>query len=165
MKFGRPHHLLLSIGSVSGALLSFGYYLEFVEGLSPCLLCIMQRYCYFFLFFFAVAGLVLIKSRSSQIVISLVLTLFSSLGIALASRQIWLQRFSTQEALECIPSLNFLLETLPWNQIVYKIYLGGTDCAKVDWIFLGGSIADWSAAWFALLLLASIALSLRREKF
>ena len=165
MKFGRPHHLLLSIGSISGALLSFGYYLEFAEGLSPCLLCIMQRYCYFFLIFFAAAGLVLIKSRASQLVISLVLTLFSSLGIVLASRQIWLQRFSTQESLECIPSLNFLIETLPWDQIFYKIYLGGTDCAKVDWVFLGGSIADWSAAWFALLLLASVTLSLRREDF
>ena len=104
-------------------------------------------------------------SEASQLVISLVLTLFSSLGIVLASRQIWLQRFSTQESLECIPSLNFLIETLPWNQIVYKIYLGGTDCAKVDWVFLGGSIADWSAAWFALLLLASVTLSLRREDF
>ena len=86
-------------------------------------------------------------------------------GDALASFIRMIQAAIPQETLECIPSLNFLLETLPWNQIVYKIYLGGTDCAKVDWIFLGGSIADWSAAWFALLLLASIALSLRREKF
>ena len=165
MIYARPNHLLLSIGSVSGALLSFGYYLEFVDGLSPCLLCIMQRYCYFFLVFFAIAGLALIKSRSSQLVIGLVLTLFSSLGIVFASRQIWLQRFSTQETLECIPSLNFLLEALPWSQVVYKIYLGGTDCAKIDWVFLGGSIADWSAAWFVLLLLASVTLCLRRKKF
>ena len=164
MTFGRPHHFLLAIGIVSGALLSFGYYLEFVEGLSPCLLCTMQRYCYLSLIIFSAAGIALIKSKSSQLVISLILTLFSCLGIVLASRQIWLQRFSNLETLECIPSLNFLLETLPWNQIFYKIYLGGTDCAKVDWVFLGRSIADWSATWFVLLLLASIALFLRREK-
>ena len=165
MTFGRPHHFLQAICGVSGALLAFGYYLEFVEGLSPCLLCSMQRYCYFLLIFFAAAGLVLKRSKSSQLIINLTLTLISCLGIVLASRQIWLQRFSTQEALECIPSLNFLFETLPLNEIIYKIYLGGTDCAKVDWLFLGGSIADWSAAWFVLLLLASVRLLLGRERF
>ena len=38
--------LLLAIGVVFIAMLGFGYYLQEVQGLTPCPMCIVQRYCY-----------------------------------------------------------------------------------------------------------------------
>jgi len=61
---------------------------------------------------------------------------------------VWLQRFASSESLECIPSLEFLLANLPLRETIYKLYLGGTDCANIEWTFLSGSIADWSALFF-----------------
>ena len=165
MTFRYFPFFLMAIGGTAGALLSFGYYLEIVKDLSPCLLCILQRYCYCGLIFFAATGLALKRFRTCRLITALLLTVISSLGLVLASRQVWLQRFSNQEALECLPSFDFLIQTLPWSQIIYKIYLGSSDCAEINWLFLGGSIAEWSTFCFLILLFAcaSLSFNLRRS--
>ena len=38
--------LLLAMGLVFVAMLGFGYYLQEFRGLTPCPMCIVQRYCY-----------------------------------------------------------------------------------------------------------------------
>ncbi|MEI2718899.1 MAG: disulfide bond formation protein B [Gemmatimonadales bacterium] len=46
------------------------------------------------------------------------------------------------------------------------IFKGSGDCTKIDWTFLGGSIANWSFVWFcavALVLLALVAQRMRRN--
>jgi disulfide bond formation protein DsbB len=53
-----------------------------------------------------------------------------------------------------------MIETFPLQRAIPMIFKGSGDCTKVDWTFLGGSIANWSFLWFvffamvALLLLA-----------
>jgi disulfide bond formation protein DsbB len=38
------------------------------------------------------------------------------------------------------------------------IFKGGGDCTKIDWTFLGGSIANWSFLCFSAIVLLSLAL-------
>jgi disulfide bond formation protein DsbB len=50
-----------------------------------------------------------------------------------------------------------MIETFPLKQAIPMIFKGSGDCAKVDWTFLGGSIANWSfvcLAFWALMALA-----------
>ena len=148
MKFDSSRFFFATVALIVISLLSFGYYLEHALGLSPCPLCVLQRYCYYGILTSALIGLSTFNFRSLLFLSNLFLMGFSALGITLAGRQVWLQRFSSKESMECIPSFDFLVNNLPLDQIIYKIYSGGTDCANVDWVFLGGSIADWSTLCF-----------------
>ena len=53
-----------------------------------------------------------------------------------------------------------MIETFPLQRAIPMIFKGGGDCTKVDWTFLGASIANWSFLCFvaiaatALLILA-----------
>jgi disulfide bond formation protein DsbB len=42
------------------------------------------------------------------------------------------------------------------------IFRGSGDCSKVDWTFLGGSIANWSFVWFVLFGVVAIVLGARQ---
>jgi len=37
-----------------------------------------------------------------------------------------------------------MIESFPLSRAIPLIFKGSGDCSKVDWTFLGGSIANWS---------------------
>jgi disulfide bond formation protein DsbB len=41
-----------------------------------------------------------------------------------------------------------MIETFPLKRAVPMIFRGSGDCTKIDWTFLGGSIANWSFVAF-----------------
>jgi hypothetical protein len=58
-----------------------------------------------------------------------------------------------------------MIETFPLQRAIPMIFKGGGDCTKVDWTFLGGSIANWSFVAFlglGLLALATVVRVLRK---
>lgn len=138
----------LLIAATCAALLAYGYYLQFATGLEPCPLCIFQRLAYF-----GVGGLAAIAAahgaryRGALIYCNL-LILASLVGAGLAGRQVWLQHLPADQVPECGPGLEFLMEMYPLFETVRTVLRGSGDCAKVDWTFLGLSIAEWSLACF-----------------
>jgi disulfide bond formation protein DsbB len=54
-----------------------------------------------------------------------------------------------------------MIETFPLQRAIPMIFKGGGDCSKVDWTFLGGSIANWSFVAFVGLGLVALATVLR----
>ncbi len=57
---------------------------------------------------------------------------------------------------ECGPGLSYMLDYFPLFDVV-KLMLSGTgDCAKIDWIFLGFSIPQWTLLAFLMLATVSI---------
>jgi disulfide bond formation protein DsbB len=54
-----------------------------------------------------------------------------------------------------------MLENLPLAGTIQRLFTGTGQCAVVDWQFLGLSIAEWSAIWFALLLIGALWLAIR----
>ena len=44
------------------------------------------------------------------------------------------------------------------------IFRGSGDCTAIDWTFLGGSIANWSFAWFTVFGLLMLVLLVRALK-
>jgi disulfide bond formation protein DsbB len=49
-----------------------------------------------------------------------------------------------------------MIETFPLQNLVPMILKGSGDCTKIDWTFLGGSIANWSFVCFCGLALVGI---------
>jgi disulfide bond formation protein DsbB len=132
------------------ALLGYGYYLQHLQGLEPCPLCLVQRG-----FFYAVGLVCLVAALHAPQRIGI--TLYGALGALLAcggaataGRQVWLQSLPADKVPQCGPDLFFMLENLPLSRTLEKLVQGSGECAAVDWKFLGLSIAGWSLVWFAI---------------
>ncbi|HYL22932.1 MAG TPA: disulfide bond formation protein B [Burkholderiales bacterium] len=149
--------------AVCAALLGYGYYLQYVHGLEPCPLCMIQR-----AFFYVVMVLFMIAAlqgpgRIGTAVYSTLVVLFALGGAATAGRQVWLQHLPADKVPQCGPDLFFMLENFPLSRTLAKVFYGSGECAAVDWKFLGLSIAGWALVWFSALALYALWLALRRS--
>ena len=130
------------------ALLGFGYFLQYVRGLDPCPLCLVQRG-----FFYAVGLVCLIAALHGRWrgFYGTLACVFALGGAATATRQVWLQHLPSDKVPACGPDLFFMLENFPLARTLEKLFYGRGECATVDWKFLGLSIAGWSLVWFVIL--------------
>ena len=150
---------LLALGCVG--LLGFGMYLQHVVGLEPCPMCIVQRYAMTLIGILALLGLVL-RSLLGQRVLAAVAVLLAAGGAFVAARQTWLQWYPPEVA-SCGRDFYGMIESFPLQRAIPLIFRGSGDCSKVDWTFLGGSIANWSfvafvgmAIWMLLVLFTKL---------
>lgn len=150
---------LLAICVGCFGLLAFGIYLQEVVGLVPCPMCIVQRYA--LIVTGVLAGLsALGQGRGGQIAGSLLLVLSAGFGAFVAARQSWLQWYPP-EVVSCGRDFYGMIENFPLQRAIPMIFKGGGDCTKVDWTFLGGSIANWSFLCFCAIVLVSLWLAAR----
>jgi disulfide bond formation protein DsbB len=54
-----------------------------------------------------------------------------------------------------------MIENFPLQRAVPMIFKGSGDCTKIDWVFLGGSIANWSFVVFCGILVLMLLLRWR----
>ena len=127
-------------------MLAFGLYLQHVEGLNPCPMCIVQRYALVGVTVLALVGWRL-KRPVGFMVVGFWVALMSGFGAFVAARQSWLQWYPP-EVVTCGRDFYGMVENFPINRVVPMIFKGSGDCTKVDWTFLGGSIANWSFVCF-----------------
>ena len=146
--------------AVCAGLLAFAYYLQYVQHLEPCPLCYAQRW--FFYAMLTVFVIAAIHGRGALIYGCLV-TLFAAGGLAAAIRQVWLQHLPADKVPQCGPDLIFMLKNFPLGETLSNLVQGSGECAKVDWTFLGLSIAEWSLGWFVLLAAYALWLGFRRR--
>lgn len=148
MLFGlntRQVLLVICLGSVG--LLAYGLYLQHVVGLEPCPMCIVQRYA-LVLVALAAGITAAVAARTAHLVGAALLLLAAGFGGFVAARQSWLQWYPP-EVVSCGRDFYGMIETFPLQRAIPMIFKGGGDCSKVDWTFLGGSIANWSFLCFA----------------
>lgn len=141
-----PRRTLALIAAACVALLAFGMYLQHVQGLEPCPMCIVQRYA---LVLVAVsAGLASLRGSKGWWMSFGVLALAASgFGAFVAARQTWLQWYPPEFA-SCGRDFYGMIENYPVSRAIPMIFRGSGDCTAVDWTFLGGSIANWSFVCF-----------------
>ncbi len=129
------------------ALLAYGLYLQHFDGLEPCPMCIVQRYALVLTALiagFAAAA----RGKKIHTLGAVLLLVTAAFGAFVAARQSWLQWYPPEVA-SCGRDLYGMIETFPLQRVIPMIFKGGGDCTKVDWTFLGGSIANWSFLCFA----------------
>ena len=157
-----PRRVLAALALICVGMLAFGVYLQQVVGLEPCPMCIVQRYCDFLLLFFALLGAVVAK-RAVLLFSGLMVLLWSAAGAFVAARQSWLQ-WHPPEVVSCGRDFYGMIENFPLQRALPLIFKGSGDCTKVDWTFLGGSIANWSFLWFCFAAVLSFLLLLRQAR-
>ncbi|HTN34995.1 MAG TPA: disulfide bond formation protein B [Marinobacter sp.] len=149
---------------VCASLLGVAFYMEHVMGLEPCPLCWLQR------FGFMGAGLVSLlaalqgPSGFGIRIYGFFLILTAGAGLGVAGRQLWLQSLPADQVPACGPSVEYMLEVLPFLEVLSTALKGTGDCAKVVWRFLGLSIPGWTAVAFSALIIVGLVLLFRRPR-
>lgn len=153
MPSNRQIFLILFLGCLG--LMSFGYYLEHVENLEPCPLCMTQR------LFFVLSGLLGLlaflhnPSATGMRVYAALVGIASISGAGFASRQLWLQSLPEDQVPACGPGLEYMFDALPFMEAFELLLKGDGNCAEVVWDLFGISIPGWSLiAFIGILMLA-----------
>ena len=137
-------------------LLIFGLYLEHVQGLEACPLCIFQRIAYTAIIFIALIGAIHNPRNLLQNIYKLLMVISAITGAAIAGRQIWLQHLPPELVPECGPGLDYMFNVFPFGEALKMIFTGSGECAEVKWRFIGLSIAEWSLIMFIGIFIATI---------
>jgi len=155
------------IGNLIGFLacagmLAFGYFLQFVVGLEPCPLCIIQR------LFLAAVGIAFLVAaihhparRAGAGIYAGAITLFAAGGVAVAGRHVWLQHVPVEQRPACGPALDYLLSAFGPIEGLRRVLRGSGECGVVDWTLLSFSIPEWTLAAFLAFMAWSVVLAMR----
>ena len=148
----------LSVATISVAL-----YLQIALNWFPCPLCIVQRYA-----LIAVIVLSLVGAMGGSVMRTLLMSwavvIAAGFGAFVAARQSWLQWYPP-EVVSCGRDFYGMVENFPMQRLIPMIFKGSGDCTKVDWTFLGGTIANWSFVAFSCIVLLMLAIRLREGWF
>lgn len=149
---------------VCTALLGVAFYMEHVMGLEPCPLCWLQRFGFMGAGLVSLLALLQGPTGVGIRIYGFLLALTAGAGLSVAGRQLWLQSLPADQVPACGPSVDYMLEVLPWFDVLSTALRGTGDCAKVVWQFMGLSIPGWTAVFFTVLVVTGLVLLFRQPK-
>ena len=144
--------LLNFAGALACALLlGYAYYLQFVQHLEPCPLCIFQRVAVFALgCVFLLAAIHQPRTTGARVYAVLIM-LCALAGIGVAARHIYIQGLPPGSVPSCGATLDYMFEVFPVTEVIRKVLTGSGECATINWSFLGLSMPWWVLIWCAVL--------------
>ena len=157
----RPRLPFFLLALVGTGLLGFGLYLQHIDGLEPCPMCIMQRYVFALAVLVALIAGVHASHGASRRAYGALLGLLALTGAGIAARQSWMQIYPPDVS-TCGPGLEYMMDSFPLAEVLPMVFQGAGDCTAIDWTFLGLSIANWSLLSFVCVLLFSLHVLFRR---
>ena len=162
--FVRGRAIFALVFVVCAGLLGVAFYMEHVMGLEPCPLCWLQRFGFMGVGLVSFVAALHGPGQFGLRVYGLLLAVTAGAGLGVAGRQLWLQSLPADQVPACGPSVDYMLEVLPWAEVLSTALRGTGDCAVVVWRFLGLSIPGWTAVFFALLVIVGLGMLLHRGK-
>lgn len=156
MKFIKP--ALLSIALIAISLLGVGLYLQFVREMSPCPLCILQRYAFVAVAFFCLIAAALPKT-ATRLAASLA-ALSAITGAVIAGWHLWVK---AHPAVSCgIDPLETSLNKIFTAKLMPFLFQADGFCTTEYDPILGLSIPQWSLIWFAIFAVVLVSVVVRR---
>ena len=130
---------------ICGLLLAGALFFEFVMGLAPCPLCMMQR------LWFALAGIItylgLLHNPRWGIYATLTI-IAAAVGAYFSVRHLWLQSLPEDQVPACGPPLQYMLEAFSVSDVLIEMTRGSGDCAKTTWSLFGITLPGWALLGF-----------------
>ena len=155
----RKIDFLIFIACIS--LLGVAFYMQYIMGLSPCYLCVTQR------FFIAIIGLfsllAFIHNRGPRIYGSMI-ALSAIIGGYFASKQLWLQSLPPEKIPACGPPADYLFDTFNFGEAIKILIQGDGNCAAIQWTFISLSIPGWTLICFIAIATLSVLKIIRNNK-
>lgn len=131
-----------------GLLLAAGAYMQFVEDLEPCPLCISQRLAILatgVIFLFAALHNRGYKAYAIGAAVS------ALIGASISARHVWLQHLPPEQVPECSPGLEYVFKHFPLTETVKLMLTGTGECSQIEGVFLGLTIPGWTLIAFLML--------------
>lgn len=157
----RLVYLLIAV--LCALAMAYALYAQHVLGLEPCPLCIFQRVGVIavgVLAMLAAIGNVRGKlAKCSSVLISLA----AVAGGSVSGWQVYLQHLPPEEVPACGPGLDFMMETLPFQQVLQRVFKGSGECAVIDWTFMGQSMPFWVGVFMLGMVLLSLWNGFRKD--
>jgi protein dithiol:quinone oxidoreductase len=155
---------LLGFAACAGGML-FVLYLQHFQNLEPCPMCVFQRVAMVAAGLVFLVGAVHAPRGRARGVYAVLAALMAGAGAGVAGRHVWLQSLPPDQVPACGPTLDYLMDILPFTEVVTTILRGDGNCAVIDWSFLGLSLPGWAlVAFIALALLALAAPFIARKE-
>ncbi|WP_373796950.1 disulfide bond formation protein B [Neisseria dentiae] len=140
--------VLLSVCTAIGS-----FYSQYVMGLNPCVLCILQRLSVLAVGITALlAALCRQKSRAGRMFGALLVSVPAVYGAGVAVYQMYIQSLPPGTAPACGAPWTFRLRDWPLFDLYEPVIRGFGDCAVPDY-FLGVPLPVWSVLYFGFVLL------------
>jgi disulfide bond formation protein DsbB len=136
---------------VCAGLLGVGYYLQFIVGLEPCPLCILQRIAIFATGVIFLVACLHGPAWTGARIYGALTAIAALIGFSISARHVWLQHTPESERPSCGPGLDYLFGNFGPFDALRKVLRGSGECGKVDWTFQGFSIPELTLVAFALL--------------
>ena len=137
---------------ISVLLIVYVLYTQYVLGLEPCPLCILQRVAVIALgVSFLLLALRPPLRKQSKLLTSLFLVMISSAGVGIAARHVWLQNLPPDKVPGCGPGLDFMMANFPLSEVLEMVFSGSGEWAEISWSFAFLSMPAWVLIWLIVL--------------
>ncbi len=143
-------------------LMGWAFWLQYGEGLEPCPLCMFQRVAVVVIGVVFLVALIHNPLRFGAAVYAGLILLAAGTGAVLASRQVWLQSLPKDQVPACGMGISYMMDTMPFLDVITRVFAGSGECADKAWVFLGLSIAGWTLVFFIAVTIYAMAL-IRRD--
>jgi len=147
MSLARSRSLFFAAFFASLATLSGASLLENWLGLVPCPLCLTQRLLLGLYALVCLCAMLHAPGAAGMRVYAWLAGGFACAGVALASRQVWLQG----EWLAVTPEPFAHTLQRSWPEALERLLIGGSECVSISWSFLDLTLPEWSLMAFLLL--------------
>ncbi len=147
-----PRLVFLGIAVLAAAAIAIA--VGFMSGylaLDACPLCMTQRA---FVVGFGVVAFIAFLHNPAGIgrrIYAGLCALLAIVGGGVAARHVWLQHLPEDQVPACGPSLEYMLETLPFTETLSLVMMGDGNCAETVWELFGFSIPEQTLALFVVL--------------
>jgi len=128
--------------------MGFALYLEYGRHLEPCPMCIFQRVAMIVTGIFFLLGAIHGPKAWGRWVYSGLALISALAGALIAARHVWLQSLPPDQVPACGPTLKYLMDMMPLNDVVMLILKGDGACAKIVGEWLGITLPGWTMIGF-----------------
>jgi len=144
-------------------LIGYALYLQYVEYLDPCPLCLFQRVAMIALGAVFLVAAIHNPGLTGARVYAALATVAGATGAALAARHIWIQNLTAGKVPACGMGVEYMLETMPLFDVIKKVLSGSGECAAKGWELLHLTIPGWTFVFFTAMSVAAIAVAVRNR--
>jgi disulfide bond formation protein DsbB len=160
----KPRVWFLLVALACAGMLGYALYVQHVDFLDPCPLCVFQRVVFMFIGAVSLLAAIHGPAAAGRWVYGGLVILGGLTGVGIAGRHLWLQSLPADQVPDCGMGLNYMLETMPFSAVLSEVFYGSGECAEVIWSFLGLSMPGWTFIWYTVFTAGTIIILSRAAK-
>jgi disulfide bond formation protein DsbB len=160
----QPRIWFFLVALVCAGMVSYALYVQHVQFLEPCPLCVFQRIAFMWIGAVALVAALHNPGSAGRWAYGGLLALGGLAGVTIAGRHLWLQSLPPDQVPDCGMGLNYMLDTLPFTQVLAEVFYGSGECAEVEWQLFGLSMPGWTLLWYTGITIVTIFVLIRARK-